>query len=101
MVHRAPMQHGRPRATGHPRGFGGILLTQAEWQMFSIGERIAMERPELAVTVELDFTLLSLHMTSGERRKVAASELSGCVRWVRAGMMYAVLCQNIAELRRE
>lgn len=100
MSHAAPRETGRPRATGRPRGLRAIPLTQAEWQMFTIGERIAAGNPDLPVDPDLDFTLLHNYMTPRERRQASASELTRCVRWIRAGIMYGMLCHEITELRR-
>lgn len=99
MTHRAPRETGRPRATGHPLGIPAIPLSQAEHDMFRIGLRIGLEAPEVAARGPYDFTELSAHMTSSERRRVSASELTHCVQWLHVGIMYAVLCAAVRDLR--
>lgn len=99
MAHAAWREKGRPRATGRPRGIASIGLSQAEWQLFSIGVRIGEQAPELARTWEGGYAELSPYLTSRERRQLSASELVRCVQWVGVGMMYAVLCQTVTDLR--
>lgn len=99
MSHAQWPARGRPRGSGRPLRMEPIDLSQAEWAMVRIGIRVGRDNPEFAARWDTSLTELTAYLTSTERRQLAASELTYCVRWVGIGILYSVASHAVKALR--